>query len=415
MIVFLAVAALLVAAIALFMNRPEFGRAPRGERLERIWRSPNYRDGAFRNRHATPQLTSGKGWWATMYDFLFERKERNRPDHALPAVKTDLKALDPKENLLVWFGHSSYLIQADGLRILVDPVFETASPLPFFNRPFEGTDLYKPEDMPGIDLLVITHDHWDHLDYGTVTKLRDRTGRVVCPLGVGEYFEYWGFDPQRITELDWGEQAALGGGFTVYCRPARHFSGRTFRANRTLWASFVVETPSQRIFLGGDGGYDTHFADVAREFPNLDVAVLEDGQYSEDWRYIHMLPADLKRAVEDLGARRVFPVHNSKYALARHPWDEPLNKMRLHSRRRIPRRGSCCRESASRYVWTGPTRCRAGGGQLPKIERERRSAFALFFYLSPVFPALFFALIGYGFHQLADLFGIAQKVIFHQT
>lgn len=325
MIVFLAVAALLVAAIALFMNRPEFGRAPRGERLERIWRSPNYRDGAFRNRHATPQLTSGKGWWATMYDFLFERKERNRPDHALPAVKTDLKALDPKENLLVWFGHSSYLIQADGLRILVDPVFETASPLPFFNRPFEGTDLYKPEDMPGIDLLVITHDHWDHLDYGTVTKLRDRTGRVVCPLGVGEYFEYWGFDPQRITELDWGEQAALGGGFTVYCRPARHFSGRTFRANRTLWASFVVETPSQRIFLGGDGGYDTHFADVAREFPNLDVAVLEDGQYSEDWRYIHMLPADLKRAVEDLGARRVFPVHNSKYALARHPWDEPLN------------------------------------------------------------------------------------------
>lgn len=120
MIVFLAVAALLVAAIALFMNRPEFGRAPRGERLERIWRSPNYRDGAFRNRHATPQLTSGKGWWATMYDFLFERKERNRPDHALPAVKTDLKALDPKENLLVWFGHSSYLIQADGLRILVD-------------------------------------------------------------------------------------------------------------------------------------------------------------------------------------------------------------------------------------------------------------------------------------------------------
>lgn len=105
MIVFLAVAALLVAAIALFMNRPEFGRAPRGERLERIWRSPNYRDGAFRNRHATPQLTSGKGWWATMYDFLFERKERNRPDHALPAVKTDLKALDPKRTC--WSGSAT--------------------------------------------------------------------------------------------------------------------------------------------------------------------------------------------------------------------------------------------------------------------------------------------------------------------
>lgn len=325
MIVFLAVAALLVAAIALFMNRPEFGRAPRGERLERIWRSPNYRDGAFRNRHATPQLTSGKGWWATMYDFLFERKERNRPDHALPAVKTDLKALDPKENLLVWFGHSSYLIQADGLRILVDPVFETASPLPFFNRPFEGTDLYKPEDMPGIDLLVITHDHWDHLDYGTVTKLRDRTGRVVCPLGVGEYFEYWGFDPQRITELDWGEQAALGGGFTVYCRPARHFSGRTFRANRTLWASFVVETPSQRIFLGGDGGYDTHFADGR-------TRVSESGcrraRRRPVQRGLALYPHASGRSEAGRRGprrRRVFPVHNSKYALARHPWDEPLN------------------------------------------------------------------------------------------
>lgn len=324
----LLVIVLLAVAVALFMSHPRFGRAPRGARLERIMRSPHYRDGEFRNLQPTPQLTSRKGRMGVMYDFLFEKRERNRPDHAITAVKTDLKALDRDENLLVWFGHSSYLIQVDGRRILVDPVFESAAPVSFLNKPFEGTDIYKPEDMPAVDYLVITHDHWDHLDYNTLTQLRERIGRIVCPLGVGEYFEYWGFDPKRITELDWSERASFGDGFSVDCLPARHFSGRTFRANQTLWASFLLRTPSLNLFIGGDGGYGTHFAEIARQFPDLDVAVLENGQYNEDWRYIHLLPADLAQAVADLGAKQVFTFHNSKYALARHPWNEPLENAR---------------------------------------------------------------------------------------
>ena len=191
---------ILAAAIAglIILNLPAFGRLPRGSRLE----SPNYRDGQFRNLEASPMMTGDKSRLSGILEFLFRKKEGLRPDAAVPALKTDLRALDRDSNLLVWFGHSSYLLQAEGRRVLVDPVFRAAAPFSFLNRSFKGTDIYRPGDMPDVDLLVITHDHWDHLDYRTVTELKSRIGKVVCPLGVGEHFEYWGFDPEKIIELD---------------------------------------------------------------------------------------------------------------------------------------------------------------------------------------------------------------------
>ena len=182
MLIFLGIACLLAAAVALFINQPSFGRLPRGERLARIERSPNYRDGQFRNRERTPQITSGRGRMRTMLGFLFRSTEGLRPAEPVPAVRTDLRGLDPAQDRLVWFGHSSYLILSGGRRILVDPVFRSAAPLGFLNRAFPGSDLYRPEDMPAVDLLVISHDHWDHLDYRTVCELKDRIGKVVCPL-----------------------------------------------------------------------------------------------------------------------------------------------------------------------------------------------------------------------------------------
>lgn len=209
---------ILAAAIAglIILNLPAFGRLPRGSRLERILQSPNYRDGQFRNLEASPMMTGDKSRLSGILEFLFRKKEGLRPDAAVPALKTDLRALDRDSNLLVWFGHSSYLLQAEGRRVLVDPVFRAAAPFSFLNRPFKGTDIYRPGDMPDVDLLVITHDHWDHLDYRTVTELKSRIGKVVCPLGVGEHFEYWGFEPEKIIELDWHETAALGDGFAVH-------------------------------------------------------------------------------------------------------------------------------------------------------------------------------------------------------
>ena len=166
-----------------------------------------------------------------------------------------------------------------------------------------------------------------------VKKLRDRIGTVICPLGVGEHFEYWGFDKKQIVELDWNEDSSLETGFKVYCLPARHFSGRGLSSNQSLWASFLLQAPSQNIYIGGDGGYDTHYAEIGERFPNIDLAILENGQYNEEWKLIHMMPEQMSQAAKDLNAKKILTVHHSKYALARHPWDEPLQNaenMRNH-------------------------------------------------------------------------------------
>lgn len=321
----MSIAITLTTTAVLFMNQSSFGRIPRGERLERIRQSPNYKDGEFKNLHETQLMTSGKGRFRSMWDFIFKKKEGLRPLQDIAVIKTELRKIASDKDALVWFGHSSYLIQLDGKRILVDPVFCVAAPVSFVNKPFKGTDAYTPEDMPDIDYLVITHDHWDHLDYRTVMKLKNRIGKIICPLGVGEHFEYWGFNKDRILELDWSEDAVLDNSFAIHCLPARHFSGRGLKSNQSLWASFLLESPSQKIYMGGDSGYDTHFAEIGKRFPDIDLAILENGQYNEDWKYIHTMPQYLEQVAKDLNPQKVLTVHHSKYALARHRWDEPIN------------------------------------------------------------------------------------------
>lgn len=315
---------LAIAGGIIFIHQPSFGRLPQGERWKRIQQSPQYRNGAFQNQHPTPLMTSEKGRWQTMWEFIFNKPAGLFPDRPIPAIKTSLRQLPTDTDWMVWFGHSSYLLQLSGKRILVDPVFCTASPVSFVNTPFEGTNIYQPADMPAIDFLVISHDHWDHLDYQTVKQLKGRIGKVICPLGVGEHFEYWGYEKEKIVELDWQESALLATGFKAHCLPARHFSGRGLTSNQTLWASFLIETPSLKIYIGGDSGYDTHFKEIGQKFPDIDLAILENGQYNEGWKYIHTLPVYLGQAAKDLKARHIITVHHSKYALAKHRWDEPL-------------------------------------------------------------------------------------------
>lgn len=320
----LVIIALMAVSVVIFINQPSFGRTPRGERLERVRKSPNYRNGEFKNLHETVLMTSDRGRLKGIWEFIFREIDGLRPEEPIKAKKTDLRKIDRNEDVLVWFGHSSYLIQTGGKRILVDPVFSMASPVSFVNKPFEGTELYQPDDMPDIDYLVISHDHWDHLDYHTVKRLKDRIETVICPLGVGEHFDYWGFDKDRIVELDWNEDARLAPGFMIHCLPARHFSGRGLTANQSLWASFLLEAPSQKIYIGGDGGYDTHYAEIGNRFPGIDLAILENGQYNEEWSLIHLMPQYMAQTARDLKAKRVLTVHHSKYALAKHRWDEPL-------------------------------------------------------------------------------------------
>jgi len=312
----------------LVLNQAKFGQLPRGERLEKIKKSANYRDGEFKNQSKTPTLTSDKSRFQTMLSFMFRKKIRLKPEKNLPVVETNLKALNPEEDILLWFGHSSYFMQLKGKTFLIDPVFsDYASPISFINKAFEGTNKFIADNFPNIDYLIITHDHWDHLDHKTVLDLKPKVKRVICSLGVGQHFEYWGFDPSVITDLDWFEEAHLDEGWQITATPARHFSGRGLKGNQTLWSSFVLVTPDYKLFLGGDGGYDKHFAEIGTKYGPFDLAILEQGQYDQNWNLIHMMPEEVFMAAAELQARKILPVHHSKFALANHPWDEPLNKI----------------------------------------------------------------------------------------
>ncbi|WP_317130433.1 MBL fold metallo-hydrolase [Pedobacter frigidisoli] len=291
-------------------------------------KSPNFKDGIFHNLNHTPELTEGYSLLGVIYDKLFGYHPRLSPVDSIPSQKVNLLNLPIDSNVLVWFGHSSYFIQLDGKRILVDPVFSgNASPIPGTVKAFKGTDRYKVEDLPNIDYLIISHDHYDHVDYETLIKLKAKTKKVICGLGVGADFEEWGYKPADILEKDWNETIDLGSGFYIHTTPARHFSGRGFTRNNTLWMSYIFQSPTKKIFIGGDGGYDTHFAEIGKKFGTIDLAILEDGQYDVKWKYIHLLPAQVLMAAKDLNAKRLFPVHSSKFVLANHPWDEPLAKI----------------------------------------------------------------------------------------
>ncbi len=335
MIITLTIIAVFFIAVYAFMQQPKFGKLPSGERLAKIEQSPNYRDGKFQNLRHTPDFTEGESIFTVLRDFLFTKRPRLKPIDKIPSTKTDLLNLDPKEDILVWFGHSSYFMQIDGKKILVDPVFSgSVSPIAFTTKAFDGTDRYTTDDIPEIDYLFITHDHWDHLDYETLLKLKSKIKKIICSLGTGEHLEYWGFDKDIIIEKDWNEKISLDDGFSAYTTPARHFSGRGFTRNKALWTSFVLHTPTLKIFIGGDSGYDTFFAEIGQTFGEFDLVILENGQYDKKWKYIHMMPEEVLQAASDLKAKRLFPVHSSKFAIANHPWDEPLSEIsRLNKNR----------------------------------------------------------------------------------
>lgn len=283
-------------------------------------------------------MTGDEGSFQALLHFLFKKYPNTVPDSGqIPAIRTNLKNLDRNKDLFVWFGHSSYLLQLSGKRILVDPVFYAGAPFEFINKPFPGTDIYKPEDMPDIDYLIISHDHYDHLEYRTVKELQPRIAQVVTGLGVGEDFEYWGFPEEKISELDWGDSLATGDGFKFHCLPARHFSSRSVFPQKTLWASFLVETPDgKKIFIGGDGGYGKHFQKLGEQFSDITLAILENGQYNKDWKLIHTLPEELEKETMELGAQHVVTVHHSKFKLSYHLWNEPTQNAKALQEKGIP-------------------------------------------------------------------------------
>ncbi len=292
--------------------------------------SPYYRDGVFQNLSHTESLVKGASFMKIMWRF-FTKPKYTTPPAALPSVKTDLRSLSNDKSSIVWFGHSSYFIRINSLNVLVDPVFSGhASPFSFTGKNFKGSNVYTVEDLPGIDLLILTHDHYDHLDYTTIKKLKPKTKLICTSLGVGSHLKYWGIDSHIITELGWWDNFKIsnnpGGAIELIAAPARHFSGRSFTRNKTLWSSFILIAGNYRIYIGADSGYDRHFKTIGEKYGPFDIAMLECGQYNEWWPYIHMMPEQTVQAAIDLKANILMPVHWGKFALGLHPWDEPVKR-----------------------------------------------------------------------------------------
>ncbi|WII71052.1 MBL fold metallo-hydrolase [Bdellovibrio sp. 22V] len=269
------------------------------------------------------------GFWemmGVMKQMFIDRVSRG--PSSIPQVKPDvMEFLRPSSHLkFIWFGHSTLLFNLDGKIILVDPVFsDYAFSLDIFVKRFQAPALSLSE-LPHIDLILISHDHYDHLDEKTIKHFVDKKTRFLTPTGVGDELVEWGVSRERITELGWDESTTeFGIKFTA--TPAQHFSGRSlFSKNQTLWASWVIQSQNDKIFYSGDSGYAEHFRAIGEQYGPFDITFIENGQYNERWLDVHMLPEETIQAHIDLKGKVFVPVHWGMFALALHPWTEPVER-----------------------------------------------------------------------------------------
>ncbi|MET7541804.1 MBL fold metallo-hydrolase [Streptomyces sp. NPDC005349] len=308
-----------------------FGADPAGERLARIRRSPNFADGSFQNPVGARTRPAGSMIEFAKVFFAKEGRVRRAPTGTVPVHSTTLADLakPPASGLrLTWMGHSSVLAEIDGRRVLLDPVWgERCSPFSF-----AGPKRLHPVPLPlaalgPVDVVVISHDHYDHLDLPTIRALADTDTVFAVPLGVGAHLEHWGVPADRLRELDWNESTKVAG-LTLTATPARHFCGRGLRNEQhTLWASWVVAGPEHRVYHSGDTGYFPGFKDIGAEHGPFDATMIQIGAYSDFWPDIHMRPEEGMRAHLDLqggpGGGPMLPIHWGTFNLAPHPWSEP--------------------------------------------------------------------------------------------
>lgn len=259
---------------------------------------------------------------------LFLNKATRSPQVKLPEVKPDIKEFLAQSDFLkfIWLGHSTLLLNMEGKIFLVDPVFgKSASPFDFMIPRFQPAAI-SLKQLPYIDAIIISHDHYDHLDKSTVKHFINKSTKFIVPLGVGQHLRDWGIDASRISELNWGD-STIQSGIKFTATPARHFSGRTFfDRNKTLWASWVIEGKEDKVFYSGDSGYGNHFKEIGRRYGPFDVAFIENGQYNERWPDVHMQPEETLQALIDVDAKILVPVHWGMFDLALHHWTEPISR-----------------------------------------------------------------------------------------
>ena len=293
--------------------------------------APHTDDGCrFRNLSNADARPSQDAW--TIWTRFFTAKKEGTvpvdPIPVRPLTRAQLDALDPAANHVVRLGHSSHLLKLRGRYWLIDPVFsERASPLQWVGpKRFHAPPLALAE-LPAIEGLILSHDHYDHLDTATIEALNARVQRYFVPLGVGPRLQDMGVAPQRIEEFDWWQRSRHGD-VELVATPAQHFSGRTlWDRDRTLWASWVIQSGSQRLYYSGDSGYFPGFKQIGERLGGFDIALMENGAYDAYWPSVHMTPEETIKAFKDLNAKLLYVVHNSTFDLAFHTWRDPLDRV----------------------------------------------------------------------------------------
>lgn len=326
MIGILGIMLLIVIVGVVFVNTsPQFGGKPSKESLVKIEKSPNYNgDGVFKNQEITLQMTGFK--WSTIPKF-FTNGDNKVPKSELPLNKLTKTYFnnEPQQPRITWFGHSAMFVEMEAMNIFIDPMLgEVPAPHPLLgNARFNKELPIAIADLPEIDLVLISHDHYDHLDYGSIQQLHSKVKQFYVPLGIKAHLTTWGVDASKITEFDWWESKILNG-IEFVATPARHFSGRGFTRNNTLWSSWVLKSENANIYFSGDSGYGEHFKEIGAKYGPFDFAMMECGQYNDQWAQIHMNPEETIKASIDIQAELMMPIHWGSFKLALHSWDDPI-------------------------------------------------------------------------------------------
>lgn len=328
---FLGLVGVLAIAIVIFVTTaPQLGQKPSGDHLEKIKVSSNYGDREFVNLIET-KMGSFSEMMGTLPDFIWSKN--GEPNGSVPVKFGENKEGSPDSLAhITWYGHSAFLIEMEDKRILIDPMLgATASPLAFGTKRFDYEQPIPIEELRDIDAVILSHDHYDHLDYSTIKKLKDEVGHFYTALGVGSHLRHWGVPDESITELDWWNEIDFYDLTFVAC-PARHFSGRGLTdRNSTQWASWVIKGKSQNIYFSGDGGYGPHFKEIGEKYGPFDLAMLECGQYNKAWEAIHMMPEQSVQAGIDVKGQLIMPIHWGAFKLSVHEWTDPIKRFKTAS------------------------------------------------------------------------------------
>ena len=316
----------------LFVNfYPSIGGSQSDEKIETFKKSGHYQDGKFINLiHTSMDMNLGK-FMSIIKDWIVGIPNQT-PEKPLPVVPVDSMTIVSKDDSLArftWFGHSAFLLEIEGKNILLDPMLgDYAGPHPWLgpNRFSDGIPI-EIKKLPQIDVVVYSHDHYDHLDYESVLKLKDKVNKFLVPLGVGSHLASWGVAEDRIHEFNWWDEIKLED-LQFVCAPARHFSGRgILNRNTTLWASWIIKSDYFKIYFSGDSGYGPHFKEIGIRFGPFDFAMLECGQYDLRWESVHLLPEQTAQAAVDLNTKLAMPIHWGSFVLALHSWKDPVERL----------------------------------------------------------------------------------------